>query len=83
MAAYTLQSAAHGNFSAMYSALAHILVRIRDWVLIYFETDSYTGGQRTILTEKQGSLKGMRIVRGREKESDEYYKALHSPSRVA
>ena len=69
----------------MYSntALAHKLGRIRDWVLIYFETDSYTGGQRTIVIEKQGSLKGMRVVRGREKESEEYYKTLHPPSRVA
>jgi hypothetical protein len=73
------------QFSAMYSntALAHKLGRIRDWVLIYFETDSYIGGQRTIVTEKQGSLEGMRVVRGREKESEEYYKTLHSSSRVA
>jgi DNA polymerase (family X) len=73
------------QFSAMYSntALAHKLGRIRDWVLIYFETDSYIGGQRTIVTEKQGSLEGMRVVRGREKESEEYYKTLDSSSRVA
>lgn len=73
------------QFSAMYSntALAHKLGRIRDWVLIYFETDSCIGGQRTIVTEKQGSLEGMRIVRGREKESEEYYKPLDSSSRVA
>jgi len=69
----------------MYSntALAHKLGRIRDWVLNYFETDSYTGGQRAIVIEKQGSLKGMRVVREREKESEEYYKTLHPPSRVA
>jgi len=73
------------QFSAMYSntALAHKLGRIRDWVLIYFETDSNMEGRRTIVTEKRGSLKGMRVVRGREKECEEYYKTFYSPSRVA
>ena len=73
------------QFTVMYSntALAHKLGRTRDWVLIYFETDSYIQGQRTIVTDKQQSLKGKRVVRGREKESEDYYRTRHAPSRVA
>ena len=73
------------QFTALYSntALAHKLGRTRDWVLIYFETDSYIQGQRTIVTDKQRSLKGKRVVRGREKESEEYYRTHHAPSSVA
>jgi len=72
------------QFTVMYSntALAHKLNRIRDWVLIYFETDSFIEGQRTVVTEKQGPLEGRRIIRGREKECEEYYKTFFAP-RVA
>jgi DNA polymerase (family X) len=72
-------------FTVMYSntALAHKLGRTRDWVLVYFETDSLIEGQRTVVTEKQGLLKGRRMVRGREKECAEYYKTFFAPPQVA
>jgi len=73
------------QFTVMYSntALAHKLDRIRDWILIYFETDSVSEDQRTVVTEKQGPLKGRRIIRGREKECDEYYKTFFASPQVA
>jgi hypothetical protein len=73
------------HFTVLYSntALAHKLGRIRDWVIVYFETDSYVEGQRTIVTENQGRLKGKRIVRGHEKECEEYYKTFFAPPHVA
>jgi DNA polymerase (family X) len=55
------------------TALAHSLGRTRDWVVIYFHTDSYAEGQRTIVTETRGPLKGKRVVRGRETECADYY----------
>jgi len=64
------------DFTVLYSntALAHKLRRIRDWVIVYFQKDSSIEGQRTIVTEKRGALKGKRVVRGREMESERYYK---------
>jgi hypothetical protein len=63
------------HFTVLYSntALAHELGRQRDWVVIYFHTNSYAEGQRTVVTETQGSLRGRRVVRGREAECDAYY----------
>jgi putative hydrolase len=55
------------------SALAHELGRTRDWVVIHFHTDSDMEDQRTVVTETQGPLEGRRVVRGRERECDEYY----------
>jgi hypothetical protein len=72
------------QFTVLYSntALAHQLGRNRDWVIIYFHTNSYAEGQRTVVTETQGSLRGKRVVRGRERECEEYYFPLlfKSPS---
>lgn len=58
------------EFTALYSntALAHELGRIRDWVVIYYHTDSLPEGQCTIVTETRGALAGGRVVRGREAE---------------
>jgi putative hydrolase len=63
------------QFTALYSnsALAHQLGRTHDWVIVYFHTDDQSEGQRTIVTETQGSLRGRRVVRGRESECREYY----------
>jgi putative hydrolase len=63
------------QFTVLYSntALAHQLRRTRDWVVIYFHTDSYAEGQRTIVTETQGVLRGKRVVRGRERECEDFY----------
>jgi DNA polymerase (family X) len=76
----------HWQFTVFYSntALAHQLNRNRDWVVIYFHTDSYAEGQRTVVTETQGTLRGKRVVRGRERECEEYYTpSLFSTSSVA
>jgi DNA polymerase (family X) len=65
----------HWQFTVFYSntALAHQLKRNQDWVVIYFHTDSYPEGQRTVVTETQGAMRGKRVVRGRERECEEYY----------
>jgi putative hydrolase len=66
------------HFTVLYSntALAHQLGRHRDWAVIYFHTNSYAEGQRTVVTETKGSLRGRRVVRGRETECEEYYNPL-------
>lgn len=74
------------QFTALYSntALAHNLGRTRDWVVIYFHTDSYIEGQRTVVTETHGSLQGKRVVRGRETECQKYYQPeLFQPPSIA
>lgn len=65
------------EFTAMFSntARAHQLGKTRDWVVIYFHTDTQPEGQRTIVTETRGALAGQRVVRGREVEC-----RLQSPS---
>jgi hypothetical protein len=65
------------RFRALYSntALAHRLNQTRDWVVIYF-TDGQSTGQRTVVTETRGDLRGRRVVRGRERESREHYRRL-------
>jgi putative hydrolase len=63
------------QFTVLYSntALAHQLRRTGDRVIVYFHTDTQTEGQRTIVTETHGSLRGRRVVRGREQECENYY----------
>jgi hypothetical protein len=58
------------------TALAHRLGQTRDWVVVYFE-DGPASGQRTVVTETRGSLQGERVVRGRERECQEYYNSLN------
>ncbi len=62
------------RFRALFSntALAHRLSRTRDWVVISFH-DGFTSGQRTVVTETVGDLRGRRVVRGRERECRAYY----------
>jgi DNA polymerase (family X) len=62
------------RFTALFSntARAHDLGRTRDWVMVYFHTDSEPEGQRTIVTETHGPLLGRRVVRGREAECESY-----------
>jgi hypothetical protein len=62
------------TFRALFSntALAHRLGQTRDWVVVYFE-DGFTSGQRTVVTETSGELRGRRVVRGRERECRIYY----------
>jgi hypothetical protein len=63
------------HFTALYSnsALAHQLNRQRDWVVIYFYDDHHQEGQRTVVTETNGDLKGRRVVRGRENACGNFY----------
>jgi hypothetical protein len=70
-----LKTTRHGwRCRALYSntALANRLRQTRDWVVIYFD-DGQTSGQRTIVTETRGDLRGRRVVRGRERESRQHY----------
>jgi len=58
------------EFTTLFSntALAHELGRVRDWVVIYYHTDSLPEGQCTVVTEPRGDMAGHRVVRGRELE---------------
>ncbi|MBK8021106.1 MAG: DNA-binding protein [Chloroflexi bacterium] len=62
------------HFTALFSntAQAHDLGRTDDWVVIYYERDGRER-QNTVVTETKGELKGQRIVRGREPETQQYY----------
>jgi hypothetical protein len=62
------------QFTALYSNTprAHELGMTHDWVVIY--RDDHDGhGQWTVITSQFGSLRGMRIVRGREGECAAWY----------
>jgi len=63
------------HFTALYSntARAHELGLTRDWVVLYFSADRKAEGQRTVVTETRGPLKGRRVVRGRERECGGIY----------
>jgi putative hydrolase len=63
------------HFTALYSntARAHELGKVRDWVVLYFHSDSGGEAQRTVVTETHGPLPGQRVVRGRERECLEAY----------
>ena len=63
------------RFTALYSntALAHELGRVKDWVVIYYETDALPEGQCTVVTETRGPIAGQRVVRGREQECWNYW----------
>lgn len=62
------------EFTALFSntARAHELGKTDDWVVIYCEHEGHEG-QHTVVTETTGPLQGKRVVRGRERESREYY----------
>ena len=64
------------SFTALFSntARAHELGKTGDWVVLFFEQDGHEK-QRTVVTETQGQLKGLRVIRGREPECLEHYKA--------
>ena len=63
------------HFTALYSntARAHQLDRVKDWVVISFYDDRHHEGQHTVVTETRGAAIDKRVVRGREKECNEYY----------
>lgn len=63
------------RFTALYSntARAHELGTTYDWVVIYYERPGQNEQQATVVTAGSGSLQGKRVVRGREKETREFY----------
>jgi hypothetical protein len=70
------------RFRALFSntALAHRLGKTHDWVVISFH-DGFNSSQRTVVTETRGELRGLRVVRGRERECRTYYRE-HAPAPV-
>jgi Holliday junction resolvasome RuvABC DNA-binding subunit len=60
------------SFTALFSntARAHALGATSDWVVLFFERDGEEGSA-TVVTERSGPLAGLRVVRGRERESAE------------
>jgi DNA polymerase (family 10) len=65
------------RYVALFSntALAHRLKQTHDWVVIQFR-DGFSSGQRTVVTETRGDLRGLRVVRGRERECRAHYQRL-------
>lgn len=62
------------EFTALFSntELAHRTGKTDDWVVIYFERQGEQH-QCTVVTSERGSMKGRRVVRGRERECREHY----------
>jgi len=71
------------HFTALYSntARAHQLDKVRDWVVIYFYDQDHEEGQHTVVTETHGALQGRRVVRGREPDCREFYRATSRASK--
>ena len=70
------------HFTALFSNTerAHLLHRVYDWVVIFYEGAEGTG-QATVVTERRGALTGERVVRGREPECARYYRGeMFSPA---
>jgi hypothetical protein len=63
---------------------AHELHRTYDWVVIFFsDGDKDDEGQATVVTEYRGSLKGSRVVRGREPECARHYREARCEAKAA
>lgn len=62
------------HFTVLFSntARAHQLNKQYDWVIIYYQKEGVEG-QVTVVTETRGNLKGNRVVRGWEEESEKFY----------
>ena len=62
------------KFTVMFSntATAHKLGKTADWVVVYFAKGKGEN-QCTVVTESRGTLKGKRVIRGREKECERHY----------
>jgi len=61
-------------------ARTHELGRIRDWVVIYYQTDNQPEGQCTVVTETPGPIEGQLVVRAREVEYRAHYAHQSPPS---
>jgi hypothetical protein len=68
------------RYTALFSntALAHELGKTHDWVVLYFG-ERREERQATVVTETQGDLAGLRVVRGREQETRECYQRERAP----
>jgi hypothetical protein len=62
------------------TARAHELGKIHDWVVIYYQKEG-PEAQGTVVTETQGLLQGKRVIRGRERECADFYRA-HQAAKV-
>jgi DNA polymerase (family 10) len=64
------------HFTALFSntARAHQRGKTHDWVVLYYEKNG-SEKQCTVITAERGDLKGKRIVRGRESQCRQHYKA--------
>lgn len=62
------------KFTVMFSntPTAHKLGKTDDWVVVYAQKGKGES-QCTVVTESRGSLKGKRVIRGREKECGRFY----------
>lgn len=62
------------DYTALYSntARAHELGRTHDWVVLYYDHGPEER-QCTVITAQRGVLSGKRIVRGRERECEDFY----------
>jgi putative hydrolase len=65
------------HYTALFSntARAHELGRTHDWVVIYYYDDDHREARSTVVTEIAGPLRGLRVVRGREPECADHYRA--------
>jgi hypothetical protein len=70
------------HFNALFSNTerAHELRCTHDWVVVYWSDGEGGEGQATVVTEWRGSLKGRRVVRGREAECARYYRCAERTS---
>ena len=62
------------KFTVMFSntATAHNLGKTDNWVVVYYEKGEGEN-QCTLVTESRCTLKGRRVIRGREMECTKYY----------
>jgi DNA polymerase (family 10) len=79
---HTQRGARH--YTALFSntARAHTLGRTRDWVVLYAD-GARAERQWTVVTDPSGTLRGRRVVRGREAECLQHYGAANGPARLA
>jgi hypothetical protein len=63
------------HFHVLFSntSRAHELDKTRDWVVVYYYDDHHREAQCTVVTETRGPLEGRRVIRGRERECEDYY----------
>jgi len=68
------------HYTALFSNTdrAHRLGRTHDWVVIFGDHGA-TDGQWTVVTNRTGSLRNRRVVRGRERECEDYYRRAGHP----